>query len=177
MTIGKTILILLITGLVWGCSQNRNKNQKQSMPLSKQQLEEVNKYLIEKDNELIKAYIKRRGWDMEQSGSGLWYTIEQQGNGKKAQSGQHAFFNYRVELLDGTLCYSSDSLGIRDFVIGKGGVEAGLEEGIRFLNQGAKAIFIMPPHLAHHLLGDENRVPARATIVYYIELLKLSDTN
>jgi FKBP-type peptidyl-prolyl cis-trans isomerase FkpA len=41
------------------------------------------------------------------------------------------------------------------------------------MKQGQKAIFIMPPHLAHGLLGDKNKVPPRATLVYDVELLNL----
>jgi len=83
--------------------------------------------------------------------------------------------NYRISLLDGTLCYSSDSLGVKEFAIGHGGVESGLEEGILLLKVGDKARFIMPPFKAHGLLGDMKKIPARSIIVYEIELLKLID--
>jgi FKBP-type peptidyl-prolyl cis-trans isomerase len=54
-------------------------------------------------------------------------------------------------------------------------VESGLEEGILLLQEGDKARFIMPPHLAHGLIGDRDKIPARATIIYDLELVSLSD--
>jgi FKBP-type peptidyl-prolyl cis-trans isomerase len=43
------------------------------------------------------------------------------------------------------------------------------------LREGDKARFILPPHIAHGLLGDENRIPPRSVIVYEVELLNISD--
>jgi FKBP-type peptidyl-prolyl cis-trans isomerase len=60
-------------------------------------------------------------------------------------------------------------------VVGKGGVESGLEEGILLLHEGDKARFVLAPHLAHGLIGDENRIPPRSIIIYYIELLAVYD--
>ena len=36
---------------------------------------------------------------------------------------------------------------------------------------GDKAKFIIPSHLAFGLLGDENKIPKRATLVYDVELI------
>jgi len=52
-------------------------------------------------------------------------------------------------------------------------VESGLEEGILLLRVGDKATFIMPPHLAHGLQGDGDRIPARSIIMYDVLLLKV----
>lgn len=157
------------------CNTNHYYKDESKKKISDEQLIKVNKYLVEKDSELIEAYIKRRNWEMKTTGSGLWYMIYEKGGGNQAQQGKYAEIDYTIELLDGTICYDSDSLGSKKFKIGKGSVESGLEEGILLLREGDKARFIMPPHLAHHLLGDEERIPARATIVYHIELLKISD--
>jgi len=135
----------------------------------------VNKYLVKKDIELIENYIERRGWDMEVTESGLFYQIYEHGNGKKALNGKNVTINYVVSLLDGTICYDSENLGTKEFVIGKSNEESGLEQGVLMMRAGDKARFIMPPHLAHGLLGDENRIPARAIIVYEVELLDVSD--
>ena len=132
-------------------------------------------YVTEKDIELIENYIERRGWDMEVTESGLFYQIYEHGNGKKALNGKNVTINYVVSLLDGTICYDSENLGPKEFVIGKSNEESGLEQGVLMMRAGDKARFIMPPHLAHGLLGDENRIPARAIIVYEVELLDVSD--
>jgi FKBP-type peptidyl-prolyl cis-trans isomerase len=72
------------------------------------------------------------------------------------------------------LCYTSGNLGEKKFSVSQGGVESGLEEGILMLRVGDKARFIMPPHLAHGLLGDQKKIPPRAIIVYEVEITNIS---
>jgi len=170
----KSTLIIISMILMYDCRNNEPESYHRPA-VNDDQMIEVNKYLLEKDNELIEAYIKRRNWDMRTTGSGLWYMIFEKGNGKEAQKNKLAEINYSIELLDGTTCYTSESLGSKTFIIGRGDVIQGLEEGILLMQEGDKASFIMPPHLAYHLLGDEKEIPARATIVYNVELLKISD--
>jgi FKBP-type peptidyl-prolyl cis-trans isomerase len=151
--------------------------EKESHPSPGADLVKVNKYLVKKDQTTIANYIARRGWKMQQTQTGLWYMIFQHGEGTKARKGQNISLAYKEYLLDGTLCYSSDSLGIKNFCIGKGNVESGLEEGVLFLREGDKARFILPPHLAFGLLGDEKKIPARAIIIYEMEVIGVKDCN
>ena len=139
----------------------------------KEPLIKVNKYLVEKDQDNIAAYVERHGWKMEVSETGLWYNVSKNGT-EKATKNAIATINYKVKLLNNKHCYSSDSLGPKSFRIGQGGVESGLEEGILLMYKGDKARFIMPPHLAHGLLGDNNKILARATIIYEVELIELT---
>ncbi|MFC2152798.1 FKBP-type peptidyl-prolyl cis-trans isomerase [Bacteroidota bacterium] len=167
------ILIFII--IFFSCKREKEVNSKKTIEHSKESLEEVNKLLVDKDTELIKSYIERRGWDMNMTESGLWYMIYKKGSGSLIEKGNYITFRYNVSLLNGTHCYSSDEQGPKSFVVGKGGVESGLEEGVLMLQKGSKARFILAPHLAHGLIGDENRIPARATIIYDIKILKIED--
>jgi len=58
-------------------------------------------------------------------------------------------------------------------VVGHGGVESGLEEAVLLLHAGDKARIIIPSHLAYGLVGDDDKIPARATLIYEIELIEL----
>ncbi len=166
--------ILVIFILSCFCKQRINNKSTEKKPeASKKVLIETNKYLVKKDAELIQAYAERRGWDIKSTENGLWYMIINNGNGQRALPEQQAVINYKIELLDGTLCYSSDSSGVKKFTIGKDEVIKGLDTGIKMLNEGSKAVFIIPPYLAHGLIGDTERIPARSIIVYYVELIKI----
>ncbi len=156
-----------------GCHHNSTSVSDEEIQDVQKHMESVNRILIKKDRQRILGYIERQKLDMHESGTGLWYMIIQKGTGQPAKRGQIATIKYQISLLDGTLCYSSDKDGPKEFLIGQGGVESGLEEGILMLNEGGKAKFIMPVHLAYGLLGDSNKIPARAIIVYDAELISL----
>lgn len=169
------ITILFIVSII-ACKSKEDKGNAAKFNLqTKEALERVNRVLIKEDREQIEAFVKRNKLEgITESPTGLFYLILGDADGIPVKSGYLVEYSYKVTLLDGTLCYQSkpDSLGA--FVVGRGGVEAGLEEGVLLMKEGQKAKFIMPPHLAHGLIGDANRIPARAIIVYDIELLRVN---
>jgi len=169
----KVHIILIFFVFLFSCKSENKKDYKPIIKNKKEALEKINHILVEKDQEAIKSYIARRGWNMQVTQTGLWYMIYEKGEGPLIKTNNQITLNYKVWLISGELIYSSDSLGVKHFTVGMGGVESGLEEGVLMLQKGSKARFIMPPHLAHGLLGDENRIPARATIIYDVEILNI----
>jgi len=169
----KVHIILIFFVFLFSCRSENKEDYKPVIKNKKEALEKINQLLVEKDQEVIKSYIARRGWDMQVSKTGLWYMIYKKGEGPYIKTNDRITLNYKVWLISGELMYSSDSLGVKCFIVGMGGVQSGLEEGVLMLQQGSKARFIMPPHLAHGLLGDENKIPARATIIYDVEILSI----
>ncbi len=162
--------------LLFACqSRQPKKYSAQEQQLYKDNLEKANRGLIDKDNERIEKYITRRGWHMSQTKTGLWYEIYEQGAGDSAKVNMVAHLNYKVYLLDGTYCYSSDSSGVMQINVGHSSIESGLDQAVRLMKEGDKGRFIMPPYMAHGLIGDENKIPARSIIVYHAELIKLTD--
>ncbi len=171
------VCLLLLLVLTTAC-----KHRKQERPMTiaesrayKENLEKANRGLLNMDEDRIEAYVKRRGWQMEKTQTGLWYEIYEKGSGQQAEKGQMARLDYSVYLLDGTLCYTSDSLGSMQVRISQSSIETGLDQAILMMREGDKGRFIMPPHLAHGLLGDDAKIPPRSIIVYHAELLKLTD--
>ena len=170
-----SLLIVPVLFVIISCSSQDNRRKKEK--LSPKELEdkfvEMNRYLVKKDSERIESYIDRRQWEMNRTESGLWYQIYDSGSGPAVKKGNIIRYNYTVELLDGTVCYTSDSLGPKQFKVGKGGVENGLELGVLHLREGDKARFIMPPFQAHGLLGDREKIPPHSSIMYQVELLQV----
>lgn len=167
--------LIIIAAIVLVSCKSKEHNLPETSKDKKTDLVEVNRILVKKDQVRIKNYISRKGWEMTETETGLWYEILTAGDGEKAVEGKVIMLNYTLSLLDGKVCYTSAELGPKQFLIGKGNVESGLEQGVLLLNQGSKARFIMPPHLAHGLPGDGNKIPARATIIYEIEILSVSN--
>jgi FKBP-type peptidyl-prolyl cis-trans isomerase FkpA len=167
------LFLIMAAAFIVSCRQHVPKVSEEQFHETRRKMIEVNRILVSKDQQRIKGYIERHDLKMKVSQTGLWYMIKEEGNGLKAVSGKIAKIAFKVNLLDGRECYNSEKIGPKEFLIGKGGVEAGLEEGILLLREGGKASFIMPPHLAHGLTGDGNCIPARAIIVYDIEVLSI----
>ena len=123
--------------IISGCSdRNHNPAIPQRDPgKEKESLVKVNQYLIEKDEERIENYVNRRGWDMEVSETGLWYMISEGGDGPKVNEDDLVTIGYTISLLDGTICYDSDESGPKQFRVGTGSVETGLEEGLHHMRR------------------------------------------
>lgn len=168
-----TGLFLTLIFLISACQGIGEKHNVQDSQHIRETLEETNKILLESEKQEIKDFISRYGWEMQETGTGLWYQIYETGRGKKAEGGENALIHYNIHLLTGDLVYTSETDGAREFKIGRGGVEPGLEEGILLLREGDKARFILPSHLAHGLPGDGVKIPARATIIYDVELIEI----
>ncbi len=173
----KTTGILLFF-VVWiSCNsehrENRRTNDNHKQENSEKALEKANRYLVRTEREDIDNYIRRHGLEMKETGTGLRYFIYQKGTGAKAEKGKTAVLNYKLRLLTGDVIYSSEEDGQKIFKIGRGNVESGLEEAILLMHVGDKAILILPAHLAYGLLGDNNKIPPRCTLVYDIELVEI----
>ena len=121
-------------------------------------LEKANRYLIIQESELIEDYIERHELNVIQTGTGLRYQIINQGEGDLIREGNVVKLEYEVRLLNGDLVYSSKNDGVKTFLVGRGGVESGLEEAILKLRLNSTAVLILPAHLAHGLIGDGNKV-------------------
>ncbi len=169
MKFGKLIPLFLVLA---AC--NSQPEQKPIDPTQfKKPLEEANKVLVQTEAEDIEHYIKRHKWQMKETGSGLRLMVYEHGNGKPVETGKVIRCNYETGLLTGKTCYTSEELGPKEFLVGRGGVESGLEEAVLHLREGDRAKIILPSHLAFGLLGDDDCIPKKAVVVYDLEVISV----
>lgn len=173
-TLRQILLMLIVLNLL---SCNNKKDAGRIKTLNQEQvtekLMEANRIAIETENEQIEKLIDSTGWKMEKTATGLRYEIIEKGNGPVAKEGKTVRYGYEVRLISGEVIYTSDQSGFKEFKIGSGGVESGLEEGILMLSVGDKARFIIPSYLAHGLSGDQDKVPPKATLIYIVKLIEV----
>ncbi len=163
----------LVAVLALSCHHQPNLPEEEALTNNyREQLISVNEKLLKEEDELINAFIRRYGWDMIKTGTGLRFMIYAKGEGPAARDGNRATVRYSVVLLNGDTCYPSI---LKSFLLGKDKVEAGLDEGIRMMHVGDEAKFILPSHLAFGLMGDHQSIPQKATLVYDVHLLELKD--
>jgi FKBP-type peptidyl-prolyl cis-trans isomerase FkpA len=159
--------LLLIT---LSCGSPRVKDNGSSQP-GKTEIEDLNRYFIQKDRERIQNYIERKGLVMKETSTGLWYQIISEGEGTLLTDNSKLVMNFECSLLDGEICYSSELAGPKEIILGRSEIEAGLDQGLRLLKPGGTAIFILPPFLAYGFRGDGKKIPSRAVLVYNISIL------
>jgi len=170
----KFFFLFLVIILCFGCGNPEKKANPVIDPAKYDTtLVKVNKKLVATEEEQIANFIGRYKWKMEKTGTGLRYMIYFKGTGAKVVVGKTATINFTVRLITGDICYSSKDSGAKELLIGKSGEISGLEEGLLLLRVGDKARFIIPSHLAFGLLGDEDKIPKRATLVYDVELTEI----
>ncbi len=169
--------ILIIVILFTSCSfdnKPKNTSNKKSVKTQQESLIKANKYLVKTEKTEIDNYIRRHKLTVVETGSGLKYQILKSGNGVNARNGDVVTLNYKVKLITGNLIYLSEESGPLQFELGHSLVESGLEEAILNMRVGDEAIIIIPSHLAHGLLGDNNKIPQRSTVIYEIEFTNIN---
>lgn len=165
------LCVLFATLLGMACT-----NTPKTVVIDEQQLREqsiqANKKLVKRLQDTIATFVAKNDWNMQTSGTGLWYAITRSGNSDTIRRNDLVQIAYTVSLLNGAPCYSSDSLGLKNIKVGQGAIEAGLEEALRLMTLGDSARLIVPPHLAHGLLGDQHKIPALAILNYTVVVKK-----
>lgn len=143
----------------------------------KEHLVNANKIFVENESSQIDLYQERHQLDMELTGTGLRYHIFGAGtNALNPLPGDTVSVNYKVFLLDGTLCYDTQLIPV-DFTVGKAEMPRGMDEAIQMMHVGDSAIIILPAHLAYGFTGDGDKIPGNSATIYYLSLIRLAKSQ
>lgn len=116
--------------------------------------------------------VKAKFPNAKKTASGLYYVIDQQGNGPLAKTGQTVVAHYTGTLWDGTKFDSSKDRGKPfEFAIGQHQVIAGWDEGFALMKVGSKGKLIIPSYLAYGDKGAGGVIPAKADLIFDVEML------
>lgn len=166
------ISLSLLSLLFFACSNEPSNVPQLSIKEIQDKLLEANIKVAQLESEQIDAYVLKQKLDVIRSGTGLRYEVYKNGEGEKIIDGNTVLINYKVFLLNGKECYSTQG-DPEELIVGKSNAESGLHEAMIYLKKGDKATIIIPSHLAHGLTGDLKEIPLRSTIVYDIEILDI----
>jgi FKBP-type peptidyl-prolyl cis-trans isomerase FkpA len=107
--------------------------------------------------------------------SGLIYEDHSKGEGATAKSGDTVLVHYTGWLTNGRKFDSSlDRNEPFSFVLGRGNVIAGWDEGVEGMQVGGRRTLTIPPDLGYGPYGAGGVIPPNATLVFEVELLEVS---
>jgi FKBP-type peptidyl-prolyl cis-trans isomerase len=123
----------------------------------------------------IDLFAKRTGLDLKTTGTGVRYLLLRDSAGPTAKPDQWAKVNYTVVLLNGDSAYATEPGRPESFLVEMDQVESGLHEAIQLLSTGDSAVIVIPSYRAHGLIGDQERIPMRSSIVYRLGVVSVTD--
>ena len=107
--------------------------------------------------------------------SGLKYVVINEGTGAAPKTGQTVVVHYTGTLEDGTKFDSSRDRGQPfSFKLGVGQVIKGWDEGLSTMKVGDRRQLTIPPELGYGARGAGGTIPPNATLIFDVELLKIS---
>lgn len=111
---------------------------------------------------------------LDVDGHALKYIIHKQGTGAKAENNKTVDVHYVGQLTDGSEFDASFSRGSPiSFPLGQSRVISGWDAGIALLNVGGSATLFIPYDLAYGEGGRPPQIPAKAELIFYVELMEV----
>ena len=126
----------------------------------------------DKDQNAIIDYALAKGLEMERHSSGIYFQVLEHGEGKKPKGTDDVTVHYKGSLLNDKVFDSSYQRGQAiSFKLTQ--VIEGWQIGIPFLQEGGKAILLIPSGLAYGPNGFASAIPPNSPLRFDVELLKV----
>ncbi len=119
------------------------------------------------DNEIILQYIAENNLTATPTGSGLYYVINDPGNGASCTSNSSVKVAYKGYFTNGSVFDESAASGIT-FSLKQ--VIAGWTEGIPYFKEGGNGILLVPSALGYGPDGT-NGIPENSVLIFDVELI------
>ena len=133
---------------------------------------EGNRNIMRRENEEMQMFINRYGWQMQRTPTGLYVQILEPGNGELFKENDRVAMEYKTFLLSGEQIYSSDSNGVKVFMVNRSEEIDALHEVAQMLKPGAKARLVIPSYLAYGVAGDGDLIQGLQPIVMEVRVLE-----
>ena len=122
------------------------------------------------DEEIILQYISDNNLNAEPTGSGLYYVVNNTGNGDVPVINSIVTVAYKGTLTDGTIF---DQSGTSGATFSLSNVIQGWQEGIPLFSEGGSGILLIPSALGY---GNQSvgSIPANSVLIFDVTLLNVN---
>ncbi|MHA7944220.1 FKBP-type peptidyl-prolyl cis-trans isomerase [Formosa sp. 3Alg 14/1] len=154
----KSVCMALLVVLFVSCSSDDGNSNKD--------------YSLENQEEIL-SYIATNNIDAESTESGLYYVIDEVGEGDAITVTSDVTVKYKGYFTDGTV-FDENTESAVSFNLQ--GVIEGWQEGIPMFNEGGSGLLIIPAHLAYGS-NSYGGIPAGSVLVFEIEIIDYNAIN
>ncbi|WP_111309077.1 FKBP-type peptidyl-prolyl cis-trans isomerase [Confluentibacter sediminis] len=123
-----------------------------------------------KNNEDILSYIESHDLNAQKSSSGLYYVINEPGDGIQPSANNNVTVAYKGYFLNGTVFDQSDADGV-SFNLQQ--VIKGWTEGITYFKEGGSGILLVPAHLGYGN-NNYNGIPGGSVLIFDVKLISVN---
>jgi FKBP-type peptidyl-prolyl cis-trans isomerase FkpA len=107
--------------------------------------------------------------------SGLYFHEIVAGTGRTPVVGDTVAFWYKARFLNGSVLDTNfGTTSPYYFIVGSNEVILGIDEGVRYMKQGGKAIFITPSPLAYGAIGSYPYIPGYTPFRWDVQISKVN---
>lgn len=153
--------------------RTREEVEKEQFELYMQEMAKLEQRKFAEPGE-IAEYLKNNNIKIPPTSTGLYYVETEKGRGPKPDAGDTVVVHYTGMFLDGKVFDSSIDEGPIEFPVGIGMVIPGWDEGLQLMNEGGKAMFIIPSSLAYGEGGvGEGLIPPYTPLVFEVHLVQI----
>lgn len=125
------------------------------------------------EKESIQTYLgENSNLNFERKSSGLYYLEVQTGHGRTATKSDTAYIYYTGKFLDGTTFDTNIGYGsILIRPVNEGYLIEGFDEGLTYMREGGKAVFLIPSNLGYGSSGMG--FPGYTPSLFEVEMVRL----
>lgn len=124
------------------------------------------------EREKIDYYLSRNNITTEPTASGLYYIELIKGNGLLPVLSDTVEVWYTGMFVDGTVFDSNIGSSLLTFPLGEGAVIDGWDEGLSYMNEGGRAMLVVPSSLAYGDTGHGS-IPGYTPLVFEVHLVNV----
>lgn len=129
----------------------------------------ITDYTAQNETEILN-FIDDNNLEAQKSNSGLYYVIQEQGEGAHPTFNSNVTVKYKGYYTNGSVFDESENEGI-SFSLQQ--VISGWTEGITYFKEGGKGMLLVPSRLAYGP-KDSRNIPGGSVLIFDIELLKIN---